>query len=261
MNSCLYQCDVMHHRLEPKKNRFLYKIFMVCFDLDEIDALTQKLRLFSRNRFNLFDFRDSDHMESSGRTLKENILEYARSRGVELPGGRVTLVTHVRFLGYIFNPVCFYFCYDKEDRLACAVVEVENTYREKKRYWLGSETLKNGTFHQRVPKYFYVSPFADLDAEFEFKLAPLGESLAVYIDDWKEGRKFLLTSLTGSRQILTDANLLWNTLKFPFVTLKVIFLIHWQALILKWKGLPHLRKADNPQLQQEVHNAYARRPS
>src|SRR5438128_2461914 len=132
MNSSLYTCDVMHYRLEPKKNRFVYRIFMFSLDLDEVSVAARTLWLFSRNRFNLFNFRDSDHMEPAGRTVKENILEYVRSHGVDLPEGRVVLVTHLRTLGYIFNPVCFYFCFDAVGKPACAVVEVENTYREKK---------------------------------------------------------------------------------------------------------------------------------
>jgi len=255
MNSCLYPCDVMHYRLEPKKNRFAYKIFMFCLDLDDIDHWAKKLLFLSRNRFNLFTFRDSDHMETAGRTVKENILEYAQARGMDVRGSRVLLVTHLRVLGYIFNPVCFYYCLDKAGAPLGAVVEVENTYREKKRYWLGPETFQNGAFFRRVVKYFYVSPYADLDAEFEFKLAIPDEKLNIYIDDWKENRKFLLTSLTGRRQTLSDVNLIWNTLRFPFVTLQVIFLIHWQALILKLKGLPHFRKADRPEFQREVHRA------
>ena len=255
IRSCLYECDVMHHRLEPKKNRFLYKIFMFCLDLDVIEALTQKLWFLSRNRFNLFSFRDSDHMESAGRSVKENIIEFAGSRGVDLREGRILLVTHLRMWGYIFNPVCFYYGYDKTGAPACAVVEVENTFHEKKRYWLGPETLRDEKFRKRVTKYFYVSPFVEPDTEFDFKLAPPGDSLNVFIDDWKEGRKFLLSSVTGQRKTLSDGNLLWYTVWFPFITLQVIFLIHWQALILKLKGLRHFKKADNPHLQQEVYHA------
>ena len=253
--SCLYECDVMHYRLEPKKHRFLYKIFMFCLDLDEMEALAQKLRLFSLNQFNLFAFRDSDHMEPARRTLKENIIEFAGAHGMNLRGGRVLLVTHLRTLGYIFNPVCVYFCFDPSGAPACAVVEVENTYHEKKRYWLGPETFRNGIFELRATKYFYVSPFIQPNAEFDFKLSPPDQSLSIYIDDWIDGRKFLLSSLTGKRQRLSDANLLWHTLRFPFVTLQVIFLIHWQALILKLKGLRHFKKSDNPHLQQEIYHA------
>ncbi len=256
MNSCLYRCDVMHARLEPKKNKFLYQIFMFSLDLDEIDQLQRTLRFFSWNRFNLFNFRESDHLGSNERPLKEDILAYARSQGAELSGGRVQLVTHLRTLGYSFNPVCFYFCFDKAGHPSGAVVEVENTYHEKKRYWLGPETYQDGAFRKRVTKYFYVSPFIDLDAEFDFKLTPPDKALAIYIDDWKEGHQILLSALTGRREPLTDARMLFNMIRFPFETLQVIFLIHWQAIVLKLKGLPHFRKADAPHLQQEVHHVY-----
>lgn len=256
MNTSLYECHVMHYRLEPKKNRFVYKLFMFSFDLDEIDSWAKRLWLLSRNRFNLFSFRDSDHLQRGFKTAKENILDFVASKGVHLENPRIVLLTHLRMFGHFFNPVCFYFCFDRpNDKPLCVVAELTNTYREMKPYLLGPECLRDGEFDRRVVKNFYVSPFMDLDAEFDFRLQVPGEAVNLYIDDYKQGKKVLLSSVTGRRVPLSDGRLMWYILRFPVITLQVITLIHWQALVLWLKRVPHIKKAANPELQQEVYNA------
>lgn len=252
MNSALYECTVMHHRLEPLKNRFVYRIFMFALDLDELDTLQGRLRLFSRNRFNIFSFRDADHLQLGKATIKENLQEFVQKNGIQTELGKVLLITHVRMFGYVFNPVSFYYCYDMNGEPLCAVPEVGNTFGEQKPYLLKSEDRTEHGFRKRMTKFFYVSPFIALDAEFDFRLNLPGETLQVNIDDWKEGRRFFVTAVTGQRRPLTDARLLWYVLRFPFITLQVIGLIHWQAMKLYIKRLPFLRKADNPELQKEM---------
>ncbi len=253
MNSCLYECAVMHHRLEPLKNRFVYRMFMFYLDLDELDSLAGTLRLLSRNQFNVFNFRDDDHLQFSGTHVKESIIEYLDSKGVALKNGRVMLLTHLCTLGYTFNPVSFYFCFDENGQPLCVVPEIGNTFGELKLFFIGQNELDDGSFCQRTEKYFYVSPFTDLDTTFDFNLKTPGETLNLRIDDYQEGQKFFISTLTGSRKELTDGRLCWYTLRFPFITLKVIFLIHWQALKLILRKLPYHKKTDHPELQREVY--------
>ncbi len=252
MNSSLYECTVMHHRLEPLKNRFVYKVFLFSLDLDEIGALHSSLRLFSHNRFNLFSFRDSDHLDFGKPSLKENIVEYLRRNGITLNRGKVFLVTNLRTFGHVFNPVSFYFCFDESGRPVCAVPEVGNTFGEKKPYLLGPDDRTEEGFRKRLEKFFYVSPFIDLDTEFDFMLRIPGERLQIAIDDYQHGRKFFLSAVTGVKKPLTDRRLLWYSFRFPFITLQVIGLIHWQALILWLKKLPYRKKTEQPELQKEV---------
>ena len=247
----------MHHRLAPKEHHFRYGIFQFCLDLDEIDALSARLRLFHHNRPALYRFNDQDHLPSpipDSLCTKSSLLAWVASQGLPLPADtRVLLLTHCRVFGYIFNPVSFYFCLDAQDRPLCAVAEVGNTFGELKPFLLGPEHLDGeGRFRRVVPKHFYVSPFFALDLVFDFKLRVPGEQLDIHVDDREDDRPVLLTALTGRRIPLTDANLVRLTLKYPLITLRVITLIHWHALKLWWKNVPWHRKVANPHLQQGV---------
>ena len=260
MNSCIYECNVMHHRLEPKEHHFSYRIFMFALDLDEVETLSKRLPFFSLNRWNLYTFRDRDHLTLPGgetKSVKENLIAYLEGNGIRLPeGGRILLVTLPRVLGYIFNPVSFYFCSNASGTPICAVVEVGNTFREMKPYLL-REPSGEDTFRLITPKHFYVSPFSALDLAFDFKLRIPGEKLDIHIDDRDGERRVLLSALTGKRAPLTTARLLWFTLKYPLITLKVISFIHWHAFRLWLKKLPFFRKAANPELQRDVLRPHA----
>lgn len=265
LKSCLYECSVMHHRIEPKEHRFRYGIFLFSLDLDELDEVERRVTGFRHNGRSVYEFRDRDHLTvpeiAEGASVKEHVIHWVAKQGLELPPDvKITLVTLPRVLGYIFNPVSFYYCYDATGKALCTVVQVGNTFGEMKPYLLREE-MPGGGFRLITPKHFYVSPFSELDLSFDFKVKPLSDVLDIHIDDRAADRRVLLSALTGRRVPLTSARLAWLTVKYPLITLKVIFLIHWHALLLWLKRLPWQRKADNPHLQQNVfhpHESIAR---
>lgn len=249
----------MHHRLSPRRHQFNYQVFMFYLDLAEINQLHRRLRFMSRNRFNLFNFRDKDHLQLPGKNgdVRDQILAYVQQQGISTPIGRIMLLTNLCTLGYQFNPVSFYYCYDMQGHPVCAVVEVCNTFHELKPYLLDHTTLSNKGFQLNTGKYFYVSPFSDMDTLFDFNLAIPGEHLNIRIDDcYKNGERFLISTLKGERKPLTDRMLLYYFFSFPLITLKVISTIHWQAFRLWLKKLPYHAKAAHKDLQRDLYRPY-----
>jgi len=250
IKSCLYECTVSHSRSIIIGNKFYYKYFMFYLDLDEIDYLSSNLALFSRNRFNVFSFWDRDHLVFDKPDVKQNILKYIRENGVAEEIKKIQLLTNVATFGYNFNPVSFYFCFNNENNPVCAVPEVGNTFGELKPFYISNDNMVNGQFHARIQKNFYVSPFIEHDVWFEFQLSVPDNKLNIKIDDYKEGNRIFTTHLSGKRNVLTDFNLIKYALKYPFVTLKVIGAIHWQAIKLILRKVRYFKKNEYLDLQK-----------
>lgn len=250
----------MHSRLEPKVHRFHYNVFMFYVDLDELDTLGKKHFMFSRNKFNFFTFRDSEHLHlpaenpDKSKSTKQHILEFLTANGIHNADGRIMLLTNMSVLGYNFNPVSFYICHDKNGSPVCCIVEVSNTYREMKTYLISE--FVDGKFTLNTTKYFYVSPFIDHDANFEFVVGIPDEKLHIRIDDIKEDRRFFISTLTGKKKTFSGANLFWYFLRFPIIPLQVMFLIHWNALLLWFKKIPYHKKSAHANLQRDVMRKY-----
>lgn len=253
MRSCLFDTNVMHHRLSPKEHKFNYRFFSFYLDLDEIDALARRSLLLSRNRFNLFSFYDKDHLEIGQGNIKTSITRYLTDNGIESEGGRIMLLGYLRILGYVFNPVSFYFCFDKEDRPLCVVCEIGNTFGELKPFLIRNDKLAKTQFKDEQVKHYYISPFNKLDDRLEFKLEVPGETLNIRINTKRKNGRVLLTSMQGAKKPLNTTTLLKYALLIPFETIKVIVLIHWHALILFLKKIPYEQKDANPQLQKGVY--------
>jgi DUF1365 family protein len=262
----------MHHRFAPAAHRFDYRLFYFAIDLDELATLHRRLGLLSVNRANLYSLREADFFPTAERLhpapapaappvaapreLKARVLRWLAEQGVALPDGRVLLVTLPRIAGYLFNPVSFYFCFDRAGRPVTAIAEVTNTFREVKLFHV-RRGADDRTFHLRAPKNFYVSPFSAVDVEFDFTLRVPGERLSVQIDDYCAGERTLVSTLHGSRRALSNARLAWFAVKYPLLSLRVIALIHWHALRLWGKRLPWFAKAARAEAQRDLYRPHS----
>lgn len=283
----MYSARVMHHRLAPKKHSFWYRVYMFYLDLDEIERLSKKFHWFGYNRFNLFNFRDQDHIQLEGKaeglkeegwkaegshvsnltsnvshlashiSTKQQLTQYLAQNGVDIGKGKIKLLTNLSVLGYNFNPVSFYFCFDEQNEPLCAVAEISNTFHEMKMFFFAKETLADGHFKLRTEKHFYVSPFIDLDDFFDFNLAIPNKELDIKIDDYdKNGQRFFISTLKGKQKPLTNANMLRYFFSMPLIPLRVMWMIHWQAFLLWTKKIKFHSKAANQQLQKDVYKPY-----
>jgi DUF1365 family protein len=283
MNSRLYECRVVHERFQPKSHRFTYRLFLLAVDLDELPVLNQSLHLFSVNRPNLYALRESDylpiteplhnpsaHVRQPGgdapvsASLKARALAYFAAQGIDAGAiRRIELLTLPRLFGYAFNPVSFYFAYDAAGQAVAAIAEVTNTFREMKPYAFGPADFlpattpgAPGTFHRRMPKFFYVSPFSAVDVHFDFQLRVPTEKLRLQIDDYVGAERTLTSHLSGPARPLTDTRLAGLIFRYPLLTLRIIVLIHWHALRLFWKKAPWFAKSARPGDQRDLYHPH-----
>jgi hypothetical protein len=232
----------MHRRFKPTQHRLSYRVFWTLLDLDELPQLTKKLRLFSRERFNLFGFYNSGHGDGSATPLREQVETHLAKANIDLDGGAIRLLCMPRILGFTFNPISVYYCYRRTGALAALLYEVHNTFGQRHSYLIPVEGSPDGALEQHCLKAFYVSPFMDMDIAYTFRVTPPGERIALAIDgadthnSGQDGR-VIAASLSGERRELNDAALLAAFAAFPLLTLKVVAGIHWEALKLWRKGV------------------------
>ncbi|MDE0859003.1 MAG: DUF1365 domain-containing protein [Akkermansiaceae bacterium] len=259
MRAALYECDVMHRRLKPEQKRFDYRIFMLSVDLDAIPTPT----FLSHNRFNLYSLNDADHIDlGHPGGIKANLLAWLAGQKIEVPNDvKVRLVTLPRILGYGFNPVSFFYLNKADGTPLFAVAEVVNTYREMKLYLVDQDGAE--IWKKRIAKDFYVSPFSDPGDAFDFRLGLPREKFRVTINNLTENEVTLTSTVRGSARDLTSLRLVAYAFKYPLLSLKIITLIHWQALKLWLNKVRFYKKSDRPEAQKEVlrpHSSLTKKP-
>ena len=233
VRSAVYTGTLMHARRAPRRHVFRYPVSYWLFDLDELPDLEQRLRLFSVNRRNVVSLRDRDHFDGA-LPLKQAVVETAGDPSIE----RVLGLTQPRILGYVFNPVSFYWCYRGDGSLSCVVAELNNTFGERL-----PEVLRGPELRYEHRKRLHVSPFFDLDQSYEYAFSePGGEVWArIHVRDDAGGRP-LSVVLRARRRELTNRSLAALLLRYPLQPLQVLALIHFEALRLWLKGVPFRHK-------------------
>ena len=238
MTSALYVGSVMHRRLKPRVHRLRYRMFWMLLDLDDLAALSRRLRLFSLERFNLFGLRTADHGNGSDTPLRQQVETHLAAAGLNLEGGAIRLLCMPRILGFVFNPISVYYCHDRAGDLAALVYEVHNTFGQRHSYLIPVDRAQTGTLSQRCVKALYVSPFIGMDIAYDFRLHEPAGRIALSVQASDEKGPVLIASLAGERRELTDGALARVFVSHPLLTLKVVAGIHWDALKLWLKGVP-----------------------
>ena len=212
-------------------------------DLDRLDSLSKIHPLWSGDRSNVAYFRRSDHTGDPKIPLATAIRNHVEKTAGHRPKGPVRMLAHLRYFGYCFNPVSFYYCHDTADRkVETIIAEIHNTpWGQEHLYVLPAADSIHPSDRwrrHRFKKGFHISPFMDMGIDYDWRFRLPGDLLNVHMISYEKGRRLFDASLALERKPMTRQNLTRMLLYYPAMTAKVIGLIYWQALKLTLKRAP-----------------------
>lgn len=247
--SAIYEGAVEHQRSGPRPHSFRQRLFLMYLDLDELPELFRGRWFWSAGRRNLVWFRRADYLGPSERPLREAVLDRVEDEIGRRPAGPLRMLTQLRTLGYVFNPVTFYYCFGEDEELEAVVAEITNTpWKERHAYVLdardGEATGDGATLRWRFDKDFHVSPFFDMDQVYQWSFGTPGEELDVHMVNLEEGRPVFHVGLQTRRRPITARSLAGVLLRHPLLTLRVHAAIYWQAARLFLKRTPFFTHPD-----------------
>ncbi len=234
--SAVYEGTLAHARHGPRRHGFSYRVYLLYLDVEELPALLAGAGPLRAGRFGLLSFARQDYLAGA-----DDLAAAAKDR-VEAalgfrPAGPVRLLAHVRSLGYVFNPVSFYYCFAADGRTLQAIVaEITNTpWGERHTYVVraGPDGAADA-----FAKTFHVSPFFGMDQRYRWSFGVPGEALRVEMRNEEGGREVFRAVLALRRRAWSPAALWRTALRLPLMAWKVHAAIYLQALLLWVKRTP-----------------------
>jgi DUF1365 family protein len=242
MHSCIYTGWVRHRRYAPTRHEFRYPLFMMYLDLGDLPTLFDRFWCWSAMRPALARFKREDYHGDASLSLDAAVRDTVRRTTGLAPSGPIRLLTHLRYFGYAFNPVSFYYCFDEHDtHVETIMAEVTNTpWRQRHAYVL---PVPEGQRSERVMQFgfdksFHVSPFMPMDVRYSWHFSTPADALLVHMKNLRSGKRSFDATLTLRRKEISHGSMAGALLRFPAMTIKVTAAIYWQALQLMLKRTP-----------------------
>jgi DUF1365 family protein len=239
--------EVMHRRLRPAAHRFVYPVYFLRLPLSQLTRSRSAWGgLLSINRWNLLSLHYADH--GDGGDPLAWIRALLAREGISAADGEVVLQAFPRVLGYVFNPVSFWFCHDRAGALRAVLAEVNNTFGERHSYLLAHPDQRAIAEGEQLEtrKVFHVSPFCSVRGGYRFRFLHREDRTLARIDYADEQGDLLHTSVSGRARPLSAASLARAFFGYPLMTLGVVARIHYQALKLWAKRVPFFSKPIPP---------------
>jgi DUF1365 family protein len=242
MHSCLYEGRVRHRRFEPKAHTFTYPVVYVYLDLDELNQVFAGRWLWSTTHPAPVRFRRMDYLGDSAVSLKAAVRQRIGRETGHIPSGPIRVLSHLRHFGFSFNPVTFYYCFDSTDSfIETIVAEITNTpWNERHAYVLPQhQSLHHSDgLRFRFGKVFHVSPFMPMNLQYVWTFGTPDQSLMIHMKNMDHDRTMFDAMLTLKRHPITGLTCARALIRYPFMSMKVMSAIYWQALKLFLKRMP-----------------------